>query len=232
MFNDKNRKRSPPYVSYRTFRNFVDELQQGIPARIDRSYWGNRLSGSTGTQLMAALRFLSLIDASGIPTGRLRSLVSAKGAQRTELLRQIASEGFGFLLQDPFDPQTATYAQLEEVFHRTFDLTGDVNRKCIKFFVSLASEAEIPLSPFITKRLRSTRSSPRTRAIIKRTTLRTNRNLIVPQNLEEIPDRMSWDKMLLTKFPSFDPNWSDEVKLKWFEAFSELMKRGLARGER
>lgn len=232
MFDDKNRKRSPPYVSYRTFRNFIDELQQGMPARIDRSYWGNRFSGSTGIQLMAALRFLGLIDASGVPTGRLRSLVSAKGAQRTELLRQIASEAFGFLLHDSFDPQTATYAQLEEVFQRTFDLTGDVNRKCIKFFVSLANEAEIPLSPFITKRLRSIRSSPKARAIIKRTGVRTNRNLIVPQHLEEIPDPMSWDKMLLAKFPSFDPTWSDEVKLKWFEAFNELMERGLARGEK
>jgi len=30
---------------------------------------------------------------------------------------------------------------------------------------------------------------------------------------------------MLAKFPTFDPNWSDEVKLKWFAAFDELLKR-------
>jgi len=56
--NDTTRKRLPPYISYRTFRNFVDSLQVGgIPARVDRSYWGDRLSGTTGTQLMSRYAF-------------------------------------------------------------------------------------------------------------------------------------------------------------------------------
>src|SRR4030067_2187293 len=148
MVKDSSRKRLPPYVSYRTFLNFVDRLQQGIPSRIDRSYWSDGLSGSNGTQLMSAMRFLGFIDASDRPTSRLRQLVSAKGAQRTEVLRQIPSEAFGFLLQGPFDSQTATYAQLEEIFHNTFELTGSVCRKCVKFFVALASNAEWPFSPF------------------------------------------------------------------------------------
>lgn len=32
--------------------------------------------------------------------------------------------------------------------------------------------------------------------------------------------------MLLEKFPSFDPAWNDDLKLKWFEAFDELLKKG------
>ena len=68
MVNETNRKRLPPYISYRTFRNFLEGLQQGIPARIDRSYWGDRFSGSTGTQLLSGLRFLGLIDAGSTPT--------------------------------------------------------------------------------------------------------------------------------------------------------------------
>lgn len=35
-------------------------------------------------------------------------------------------------------------------------------------------------------------------------------------------------EILLAKFPQFDPAWSDEVKLKWFDAFDRLMKgRGI-----
>ena len=74
MIDDKGKRTLPPYVSYRTFRNFIDGLQMGIPARIDRSYWGDRYSGSSGTQLMTALRFLGLIDSHGTPTTRLRQL--------------------------------------------------------------------------------------------------------------------------------------------------------------
>ena len=232
MVNEKSRKRLPPYISYRTFQNFLDGLQQGIPARIDRSYWGDRLSGSTGIQLMAALRFLGLVDANGIPTDRLKLLVSAKGDRRAELLREVTSEAFGFLQLSSFDLQTATFAQLQEVFHYTFQITGDVSRKCIKFFIELASDSGIPLSPFITKRFRLVHGSTGTKTIIKRTSVRTNRNLIVPQDLEKVPEQMPWDKMLLTKFPTFDPSWSEEVKLKWFDAFDELLKRSLARGEK
>ncbi len=224
MTNDKSRKHLPPYVSYRTFRNFIDGLQQRVPARIDRSYWGDTLSGSTGIQLMAALRFLNLIDDNGKPATRLKPLVIAKGNQREELLKEIALESFSFALQGPLDPQSATYGQLNEFFHETFQLTEDVGRKCIKFFVELAHDAGISLSPFITKRLRSSHTTPGTKTISKKTIHRTKRNLIIPQDIEEIPENISWNRMLLTKFPSFDPNWGDEIKLKWFTAFDELMK--------
>ena len=219
MTNDSSRKRLPPYVSYRTFLNFLNGLQQQMPARIDRSYWGDMFSGSYGTQLMATLHFLGLIDAGGRPTIRLRPLVSAKGEQRREFFEAITSEAFGFVFQGSFDPKSATYAQLQELFNDTFQLTPDVSRKCIKFFIAIASDAGISLSPFITKRFRATHTSTGTKTTIKKTSIRTNRNLIIPQHLEEIPDG------LLAKFPTFDPSWPDEVKLKWFEAFDKLLMR-------
>ena len=158
MTEDRGRKSLPPYVSYRTFRNFIDALQLGIPSRIDRSYWGERYSGSSGTQLMTALRFLGLIDSNGMPTTRLRQLVSAKGIQRSDILKQIAYNAYDFISAKLLDPQLATYAQLEEAFYNTYQVTGDVGRKCIKFFISLEGDAGIALSPFILKRSRTSRS--------------------------------------------------------------------------
>lgn len=108
MVNDKSRKRLPPYVSYRTFRNFMDGLQQRMPSRIDRSYWGDILSGSTGTQLMASLRFLGLIDEYGRPTTRLKPLAAAKGDQRNSFLRDMANDAYGFVLKGQLEPQSAT----------------------------------------------------------------------------------------------------------------------------
>jgi len=226
MVNDKGRKSLPPYVSYRTFRNFVDGLQLGIPARIDRSYWGDRYSGSTGTQLMTALRFLGLIDGNGIPTTRLRQLASAKGAQRSDILKQIAYTSFDFLSERSLDPQVATYAQLEEAFYNTYQVTSDVARKCIKFFVSLESDAGVSLSPFIMKKSKTIRADSARGKTTKKTGARTNQNAAIPLAADPIPAQIAWYEMVLAKFPTFDPTWADDVKLKWFEAFDALLKRG------
>lgn len=228
MTSEKSRKRLPPYISYRTLRNFISRLQAQIPARIDRSYWGETLSGSTGTQLIAALRFLGLIDSGGKPSNRLRLLVPAKGEQQAEILREISSEAYDFVFGSSLDIQNATYSQLEEVFHDTFQLTPDVCRKCIKFFVSLATEARIPLSPFMTKRFRWAQANSGTsitKNIPRKVKHKTIQNVIIPHVMEKVPDDSSWNSILLAKFPAFDPNWSDEVKMKWFLAFDELLKR-------
>jgi len=218
MVDDKGRKRLPPYVSYRTFLNFIERLEREMPARIDRSYWSDRLAGSTGTQLMGALRFLNLIDGDGVPSSQLRLLASARGDKRGELLRQIATESYNFVLGGSFDFHIATYAQLEEVFHRNFELADDVNRKCIKFFVALASDAGLPLSPFITKRVRTLSAGAGAKA--KRKSAKSSRNLVIPH---EVVDELT------AKFPTFDPGWSDEVKLKWFDAFDKLLTQSLVK---
>jgi hypothetical protein len=227
---DRNKKRSPPYVSYRSFLTLLEELQRGLPARIDRSYWGDKFSGSTGTQLMSALRFLNLVDAGGLPTRNLKELATARGASRTEILRKISQESFSFLMNDSFESETATYAQLEEVFNEVYQVDRDVARKCIKFFIELANDAGIPLSPFITKKSKSSKPAQIVEKIPKKTMIRTNQNLSIPQNTELVPHPMSWKELLLTKFPSFDPTWPSDVQLKWFEAFDELLKRGFISG--
>jgi hypothetical protein len=228
--NEKGRKHLPPYVSYRTFRNFIDRLQQRLPSRIDRSYWGDLLSGSTGTQLMAALRFLKLIDANGKPTEQLKPLVTARGAPRAQLLRNVATQAYDFVLDSSLDIESATYAQLEEVFHDAFQLTDDVSRKCVKFFIALSGDAGLPLSPFIIRRTRSVRAVAGAKTLPKKGIGGTKRNALMPQAADEIPDNNSWHSKLLDKFPSFDPSWNDDIKTKWFDAFDELLKRGLTRG--
>ena len=230
MVNDRNKKRSPPYVSYRSFLTLLEELQRGLPARIDRSYWGDKFSGSTGTQLMSALRFLSLVDYSGAPTSRLKDLVTARGAYRADILRRIIQDSFSFLKDDSFESEKATYAQLEEVFKYLYQVDRDVARKCMKFFTEMASDAGIPLSPFITKKSKSSRTTPPAEKVPKKSGTRTNQNSIVPQNTETVPYAASWKELLLTKFPSFDPTWPSDVQLKWFEAFDELLKRGFISG--
>jgi len=199
-------------------------LEQTIPARIDRSYWGDRLSGSNGSQLMAALRFLDLTDINGFPTVKLKQLVASRGTDRIEVLKRIVREAYIFLAQDSPDPQTATYAQLEEAFHDRFQLASDVSRKCIKFYVCLATAGGIKLSPFITGKTRSGYSGTSGK--------KNARKLLDKKMRTEIPQVAAFgvngntmDKLLIDKFPSLDPNWPDDLKSKWFSAFNELLKR-------
>jgi hypothetical protein len=35
---------------------------------------------------------------------------------------------------------------------------------------------------------------------------------------------VEWEMMLLEKFPNFNPEWSEELKKKWFDAFKFLKK--------
>lgn len=221
------KKQLPPYVSYRTFWNFLEGMNHNIPARIDRSYWGDRFSGSSGTQLMAALRFLDLTDGNGYPTIKMRGIIGTRGTDRSMMVKQIVQSAYGFIFDGHLDPQTATYAQLEEAFHVHYQLASDVARKCIKFFIGIAGEGSIPLSSFITSKTRASRPVSVSKKSPRKGNARKNQNN-APAVMELTNDGINLDKLLLEKFPSFDPGWTDEIKLKWFTAFDELVKRTAA----
>jgi hypothetical protein len=224
MTIEEVKKHSPPYVSYKTFGNFISQLQPQVPTRIDRSIWGDMFSGSTGTQLMSAMRFLNLIDANSRPTPRLRVLPSASGEHRTALLRQVTEEAYAFVLKGTLDTQNATYAELADVFQNTYNVKSDVCRKCIKFFTEISKDAGISLSPQITKKRKVPRTNSGTKNTNKKVGTRTNENFVVPDKDPKVPGILTWHQMLADKFPHFDPAWNDDIKKKWFEAYFELFK--------
>ena len=175
---------------------------------------------------MTALRFLGLIDSNGTPMSRLTQLVLARGSQRSEILQQISYSAYNFLVDKSLDPQVATYAQLEKTFYDAFEVTGDVARKCIKFFIELESDAGISLSPLIIRRSKTMRATSAKKKAVEKKDKRTGQNIPASQTARQVPEQITWYEMVLAKFPTFDPSWSDDVKLKWFEAFDLLIKRG------
>lgn len=151
----------PPYVPYKTFHNFIDSLKQGTPGRIDRSVMGTA-SGAMQNQLLAALRYLHLIDEQGTPTQSLKRLVAAEDGERSQVLRDILEASYSLFLDDSFDLAIATPAQFDEKLKST-GASGDTVRKCAAFFLAAAKEAEIPVSSRITSapKARSTSKPPR-----------------------------------------------------------------------
>lgn len=243
----------PPYVPYRTLRNFVDGFRQAIPQRIDPSLMRST-GGTIRRQLMYALRYLQLIDENGIPQEVLVKWVRAEGPERQQILRGILQERYPFLLGDAadgFDLAMATSRQFVEKFQQ-FSIQRDTLRKASAFFLHAAADAGITISSYIKKPVRQQSEARRT--VRPRNGQRPNRPNggdapPQPHPLETNPKTTqetaqqpltSRDTLIQTfvmKMPDFNPEWEPEVQNRWFEmltrltAMTEATERGSGKGE-
>lgn len=151
----------PPYISFAQLENVLERMRnEGVPARIDRSYlvsW----SGSAQAQFLKATASLGLRDEHGRPTDLLKQLVSEPDA-RPELVASILHEKYPEAMALGLD---ATQAQLDEVFRDYPGISGSTTRKAITFYLHAAKFAGISVSPFFKAARASsgggTRRSPR-----------------------------------------------------------------------
>ncbi len=218
---DEGKGLLPPYLPYTTLDTFFTTVGIALPSRIDRSVLPN-MSGTMQGQLLSALTYLGLINGEGIPTDRLKTYVRSTGEERQRLLKDMIVSSYPFLYEN-FDLKRATMSQLSERFS-DIGTSGSTTRKCITFFLKAATDAGIELSPHFGSKKRSGRIGVSKN---KRKTAREKVSIPTPDG--EPPGArgnggdLSIDKLLLSKFPEFDPSWSDEVKSKWFDGFSRLM---------
>lgn len=211
------KKPIPPYVAYKTFINFVNGLKAaGIPNRIDKSII--RLSGAAQSQLIYALRFFDLIEADGKPKEALTRLVNSEGAERKKLVKEMTLRGYGFVFSSELDLNAATGKQVEELFGE-HGVQGETARKAISLFLLFAKEAEIKLSPHL-KVPRTRRGGGRRRANSGQ-----NDQNGGDESSQIVEPKLTWEQMLLSKFPSFDPSWPEETQKRWFDSFEKLMRQ-------
>lgn len=241
----------PPYVPYRTFQTLLEFLQDGIPARIDRSIWGARFSGSSGTQLMTALKVLQLVDADGHPQPVLEELVFAEGERRRALLRGLLEDYYSPVFR--LDLARATKNQFHEAF-RSFGAREGVLTKCEAFFIRAATDAGVQLSQYILAgrhqgRRKQTSGRARSAAAnapqpsvagpagageIAAENVVTTATVAAPVAAETSPRlaaKLNVAEMILSKYPDFDPSWTAEVQSKWLDGMTKLYE-GLAAAER
>jgi hypothetical protein len=140
---DKKPLAAPPYISFKTFINLLERLQQTrLPPRIDRSYLTG-LSGGYQTQVIAALRWLDLIGEEGDVTGSLTALAQSPDA-RPRLIGELLRSHYPAVFA--LSSQNGTQGQLEEQF-RNYGISGSTLRSAIAFFLNASRYAEIPVSP-------------------------------------------------------------------------------------
>jgi hypothetical protein len=218
----------PPYVPYRTFQTFLEFLlEEGIPGRIDKTVWGTRFSGSSGTQLMTALKVLTLVDADGHPSNELEDLVHAEGDARRGLLRRILERFYTPVFD--LDLARASKGQFHEAF-RSFGTKEGVLTKCEAFFIRAAQAAGIELSKRI---LVGRHGSSKGRAAVAPARQRpaTTPAIVAEKAPAQAPVEMvvqggslklKLADRILAKYPDFDPAWDAAVQAKWLEGMTRL----------
>jgi len=207
----------PPYVPYRTFQTFLEFLlEEGIPDRIDRTVWGSRFSGGSGTQLMTTLKVLKLVDDDGRPAQDLDDLVHAEGDDRRSTMRHVLERFYVPVFE--LDLGRATKGQFHDAF-RKFGTKEGVLTKCEAFFIRAAQAAGIELSKRIVAGRHGASKSRATPAVV-------TEKSVAPVAVEvaapagsiklELADR------ILAKYPDFDPAWDAAVQAKWLEGMTRL----------
>jgi hypothetical protein len=151
-------KRMPPYLPFKTFLNSLDTLSQGVPPKLDRTFWRNQ-SGINQGLIMNAYRYFYLVDQNDASTDHLAALVQHP-EKRPAKLKQMIQDQYMFVLQKT-DITKATMKILEEAFGEVYPVTGQTKQKAITFFLKAAKFADMPLSPYLLTQLREAAKKPR-----------------------------------------------------------------------
>lgn len=209
----------PPYVAYKTFTNCLNKLRETtVPDRIDPSLFAGQ-SGSTIAAMIQAIKYFGFVDSDGKPQPRFRELVLAGDEERGPLLKQLLVEKYPFLTQGDFSLETATSKQVEQAF-KDQGITGSTVTKGVSFFLAAADAAGMKTSPHIKApkppRGNSTNKPRRKPAPDTPPQPAAASASASPSN--------SAATLLLSKFPDFNPAWSEDLQQKWFASFETLQK--------
>jgi hypothetical protein len=151
-------KRVPPYLPFKTFLNSLDTLSQGVPPKLDRSFWKQQ-SGVNQGLIMNAYRYFYLVDANDASTEYLATLAHHPD-KRAATMKKLISDQYLFVLEKA-DITKSTLRMLEDAFEEVYAVTGDTKQKAITFFLKAAKFADLPLSPYLLNQLRDSAKKPR-----------------------------------------------------------------------
>lgn len=219
--NGSTSTNTPPYVSFSTFFTFLNHLRDTVvPDEIGVDAL-RKVGGTQKPQIVAALKFFGWVTGEkNTPTDLLREFVNADEQKRKELYLERLQWCYPDVFADGINLKTITADKLGKLLGN--DLKGDTLRKCYTFFSNSADYVNIEIGPHA-KKTRGGVSGPRRKPAAKKKT--TNG---IPKHEDDTfksttESGESWSKLLLSKFPPFDPNWPDDLKKQWFEGFQKFV---------
>jgi hypothetical protein len=230
MSDEKQDKPAPAYIPWRTFGNFIKSLRETrMPTQVNRSLMNN-LSYSTQAQLLAALRFLELIDSQGSPLPILSRIVDASETDESAIIKELVERRYAFVFSS-LDLERVTTEEIEKQF-RQEGITGSTVTRAVAFFLGAAEAAGFTLSPHLKKRTKGVNASAPRQRRGNRRRARSDGGATnaIPPAPPSLPSNgtQTIEQQLLGKFPELDNSWGEELKKLWFQDFKELM--GMVKG--
>jgi hypothetical protein len=187
-----------PTLPFHYFKLAIERLKAAgnLPHRIDRSAWSTKQFRASGFLIVPAFQFLQLIDDEGRPLDALRTLIASFG---TETWREQLSATLKVAYSDllALGIEKATPRDVLELFRQRDGLDAIRARMAVSFFVHATREAGLDIGPFMSATIKP--PSPNARMSVD-----------------------TYRSTMLARLPTFDDNWSEELKLAWFTAFNEL----------
>lgn len=210
---------TPVYIPWATLISSLDSLHaNGIPetGKIDKTLWDTQ-SGAIQSQLLIAYRFLGFIDSNNKVLPALPPIVDAAPEKRKPLLKTLIESKYKTIIT--LGLESISSGQLKEAF-AGMNVSGSTQDRAVRFFVKACQELGIPISKRISEKVRAAGAPRKSRRSNSPKTSQANGE---DGDTDTPMSRSSWEEKLLSKFPKFDPSWSEDLKTKWFAGFKDLM---------
>jgi hypothetical protein len=145
---ENEQKHGVAYMPWRTLLTAFEILaEHGLPEQIDRSVFRS-FSGATQAELLTGMRSLGLINDKGEPLPLLVSLIDAKGDARRPLVRDMLHSAYADLMASDLTKTTPT--MLNDRLEKLYAVSGSTKKKAVRFFLSAAEFAQVPVSSLLT----------------------------------------------------------------------------------
>lgn len=167
---EKEKRPPAPYISWKTFMSFIENMRGKVPIQIDSSVLQS-MSGTARSQLLSALRFLDLIESDGTVKDSLHQLADSYNTENWKPeLQKFISHAYGKIIGD-LKLTAATPAMVRDRFKNFGGVEGGTVNSALRFYLSALNEADVPYSPHLVVRQRAPRGSAmRKRITLKATT--------------------------------------------------------------
>jgi hypothetical protein len=145
---DAENKFSAPYVPFSTFETGLDKLGalSTLPPRIDHTVFPS-MGGIAKGQVISALKFFRLVDATGIPDPSLKELAKNKDGRKTAV-RELIKRSYPNISED--DLAGASPAQLDaKLGDKMYNISGETKQKARTFLLKAAEYAGMEISSLL-----------------------------------------------------------------------------------
>jgi hypothetical protein len=193
--------RLPPYVSFITWQKILIALDIQRSPRINKQFFKELgISQSQMLAAQAALRYFKLVDIDGSVSQDFKKQFGFDEVSHKTALKNVFKKFYEPLFQ--IESSKGLNIKKLHIYFRKLGAKGDIIRKCTAFFIRAGLDLDL----------------------LNASDFKNITNIGTLPNYLDKTEKLQLVKIMLSKFPVFNPEWSKETQTRWFENYDRLMK--------